>query len=40
MEEYPRNMGEGDVKRLQSIESPELRLRVGDYRLRFTTSET
>ena len=27
--------GEGDVKRLQDIEPPELRLRVGDYRLRF-----
>jgi|SRR5271157_244581 len=27
--------GEGDVKRLQGIEPPELRLRVGDYRVRF-----
>ncbi len=29
--------GDGDVKRLQNIEPPEfrLRLRVGDYRLRF-----
>jgi mRNA interferase RelE/StbE len=27
--------GEGDVKRLQDIEPPEMRLRVGDYRLRF-----
>jgi mRNA interferase RelE/StbE len=27
--------GEGDVKRLQNIEPPELRLRVGDYRVRF-----
>ncbi len=26
---------EGDVKRLQDIEPPEFRLRVGDYRLRF-----
>jgi mRNA-degrading endonuclease RelE of RelBE toxin-antitoxin system len=25
----------GDVKRLQEIEPPEFRLRVGDYRLRF-----
>jgi mRNA-degrading endonuclease RelE of RelBE toxin-antitoxin system len=28
-------IGEGDVKRLQSVEPPELRLRVGDYRVRF-----
>jgi len=28
-------IGEGDVKRLQDIEPPEFRLRVGDYRLRF-----
>ena len=27
--------GEGDVKRLQGIDPPEFRLRVGDYRLRF-----
>lgn len=27
--------GEGDVKRLQDIKPPELRLRVGDYRVRF-----
>ena len=27
--------GEGDVKRLQEIEPPEFRLRVGDYRVRF-----
>jgi mRNA interferase RelE/StbE len=27
--------GEGDVKRLQGIEPPEFRLRVGDYRVRF-----
>lgn len=27
--------GEGDVRRLQDIEPPEFRLRVGDYRLRF-----
>jgi mRNA interferase RelE/StbE len=27
--------GEGEVKRLQDIEPPEFRLRVGDYRLRF-----
>jgi mRNA-degrading endonuclease RelE of RelBE toxin-antitoxin system len=26
--------GEGDVKRLQDVEPPELRLRVGDYRVR------
>jgi mRNA-degrading endonuclease RelE of RelBE toxin-antitoxin system len=26
--------GEGDVKRLQDVEPPELRLRVGDYRWR------
>jgi mRNA interferase RelE/StbE len=28
--------GEGDVKRLQDIDPPEFRLRVGDYRVRFT----
>jgi mRNA interferase RelE/StbE len=27
--------GEGDVKRLQEIDPPEFRLRVGDYRVRF-----
>src|ERR1700691_2252058 len=27
--------GEGDVKRLQDVELPEFRLRVGDYRVRF-----
>jgi mRNA interferase RelE/StbE len=27
--------GEGDVKRLQEVEPPEYRLRVGDYRVRF-----
>jgi mRNA interferase RelE/StbE len=27
--------GEGDVKRLQGIDPPEFRLRVGDYRLLF-----
>jgi mRNA-degrading endonuclease RelE of RelBE toxin-antitoxin system len=27
--------GEGDVKRLQEIEPPEFRLRIGDYRVRF-----
>ena len=26
---------QGDVKRLQNIDPPELRLRLGDYRLRF-----
>ena len=30
--------GEGDVKRLQGIEPPEYRLRVGDYRVRFHDS--
>ena len=30
--------GEGDVKRLQDIEPPEFRLRVGDYRVRFRDS--
>jgi mRNA interferase RelE/StbE len=28
-------IGEGDVKRLQGIEPPEFRLRLGDYRVRF-----
>ena len=27
--------GEGEVKRLQDIDPPELRLRAGDYRVRF-----
>ena len=27
--------GEGDIKRLKDIEPPELRLRCGDYRVRF-----
>jgi mRNA-degrading endonuclease RelE of RelBE toxin-antitoxin system len=27
--------GEDDVKRLQDMEPPEFRLRVGDYRVRF-----
>ena len=31
--------GEGDVKRLRDIEPPELRLRVGDYRVRFRDFE-
>jgi mRNA-degrading endonuclease RelE of RelBE toxin-antitoxin system len=31
--------GEGDVKRLQDIEPPEFRLRVGDYRVRFEQQE-
>jgi len=31
--------GEGDVKRLQDVNPPELRLRVGDYRGRFYDSE-
>jgi mRNA-degrading endonuclease RelE of RelBE toxin-antitoxin system len=26
---------EGDVRRLQDIDPPELRLRIGDYRVRF-----
>jgi mRNA-degrading endonuclease RelE of RelBE toxin-antitoxin system len=30
-----RAIGEGDIKRLQDIEPPEFRLRVGDYRVRF-----
>jgi len=30
--------GEGDVKRLQGIEPPEFRLRIGDYRVRFHES--
>ena len=33
--------GAGDVKRLQGIDPPEFRLRVGDYRVRFhNDSET
>jgi mRNA-degrading endonuclease RelE of RelBE toxin-antitoxin system len=31
--------GAGNVKRLQSIEPPEYRLRVGDYRIRFHLDE-
>ena len=31
--------GEGDVRRLQNIEPPEFRLRVGDYRIRFHEQE-
>lgn len=27
--------GQGDVKRLQDLAPPELRLRIGDYRVRF-----
>lgn len=27
--------GEGDVKQLRDVEPPELRLRIGDYRVRF-----
>jgi mRNA-degrading endonuclease RelE of RelBE toxin-antitoxin system len=27
--------GKGDVERLQDVDPPELRLRVGDYRIRF-----
>jgi mRNA-degrading endonuclease RelE of RelBE toxin-antitoxin system len=27
--------GEGDVERLQGIDPPEFRLRIGDYRVRF-----
>jgi mRNA interferase RelE/StbE len=27
--------GQGDVKRLQDLEPPELRLRIADYRVRF-----
>jgi mRNA-degrading endonuclease RelE of RelBE toxin-antitoxin system len=30
-----RSTGEGDVNRLQDVEPPELRLRAGDYRVRF-----
>lgn len=35
LDRFARN-GEGDLKRLQNIEPPELRLRVGDYRVRLT----
>jgi mRNA interferase RelE/StbE len=31
--------GNGDIKRLQDIDPPEFRLRVGDYRLRFRMAE-
>jgi mRNA interferase RelE/StbE len=31
--------GDGDVKRLQGIQPPEFRLRVGDYRIRFRDFE-
>jgi mRNA-degrading endonuclease RelE of RelBE toxin-antitoxin system len=27
--------GEGDIKRLQNVDPPEFRLRLGDYRVRF-----
>ena len=30
--------GEGDLKQLEDIDPPELRLRVGDYRVRFYDS--
>jgi len=29
--------GSGDIKKLQGIDPPEFRLRVGDYRIRFHT---
>lgn len=29
------NTGLGDVKKLQGVDPPEYRLRVGDYRVRF-----
>jgi len=32
--------GDGDVKRLQGIQPPEFRLRVGDYRIRFRDFES
>jgi mRNA-degrading endonuclease RelE of RelBE toxin-antitoxin system len=32
--------GDGDVKRLQGIQPPEFRLRVGDYRVRFRDFES
>jgi mRNA interferase RelE/StbE len=31
--------GEGDVKRLQDVEPPEFRLRVGNYRVRFRNAD-
>jgi len=31
--------GEGDVKRLQNVEPPEFRLRIGDYLVRFHDHE-
>ncbi len=31
--------GEGDILRIQGIDPPEFRLRVGDYRLRFYKDE-
>ena len=34
-----RTTNEGDVKRLQGTEPPQLRLRVGDYRVRFFVLE-
>jgi mRNA interferase RelE/StbE len=34
VERFP-DTGSGNVKRLQGIEPPEYRLRVGDYRVRF-----
>ena len=39
--EHFAETGAGDVKRLQGIDPPEFRLRVGDYRVRFhNDSET
>lgn len=32
--------GVGNVKRLQGIDPPEFRLRIGDYRVRFHISST
>jgi mRNA interferase RelE/StbE len=31
--------GAGDIKRLQDVDPPEYRLRVGDYRVRFNQSK-
>lgn len=31
--------GHGDVERLQDVDPPELRLRIGDYRMRFYDRE-